>query len=122
MALLWLVNAALTAVCLAFSSLARTPSQASLISIYFVGFQLPLSGAVLALPDWAVHLTRPFIAGYWSWAGTIQTLRDTRFYDLIVQTTKTDLAATPTCFFVLLAHVALGMIVAYFGCRRSAWE
>ena len=72
--LLWLANAALTAVCLAFSSLARTPSQASLISIYFVGFQLPLSGAVLALPDWAIHLTRPFIAGYWSWAGTIQTL------------------------------------------------
>ena len=122
MALLWLSNAALTAVCLAFSSLARTPSQASLISIYFVGFQLPLSGAVLALPDWAVHLTRPFIAAYWSWAGTIQTLRDTRFYDLIVQTTKTDLAAVPTCFFVLLAHVALGVIVAYFGCRRSAWE
>ncbi len=121
-ALLWLANAALTAVCLAFSSLARTPSQASLISIYFVGFQLPLSGAVLALPDWAMHLTRPFIAGYWSWAGTIQTLRDTRFYDLIVQTTKTDLAAVQTCFFVLLAHVALGVIVAYFGCRRSAWE
>ena len=122
MALLWLADAALTAVCLAFSSLARTPSQASLISIYFVGFQLPLSGAVLALPDWAMHLTRPFIAAYWSWAGTIQTLRDTRFYDLIVQTTKTDLAAVPTCFFVLAAHVALGVIVAYFGCRRSAWE
>ncbi len=121
-ALLWLANAALTAVCLAFSSLARTPSQASLISIYFVGFQLPLSGAVLALPDWAMHLTRPFIAGYWSWAGTIQTLRDTRFYDLIIQTTKTDLAAVQTCFFVLMAHVALGVIVAYFGCRRSAWE
>ena len=121
-ALLWLANAALTAVCLAFSSLARTPSQASLISIYFVGFQLPLSGAVLALPDWAMHLTRPFIAGYWSWAGTIQTLRDTRFYDLIVLTTKTDLAAIQTCFFVLMAHVALGVIVAYFGCRRSAWE
>ncbi len=120
--LLWLANAALTAVCLAFSSLARTPSQASLISIYFVGFQLPLSGAVLALPDWAVHLTRPFIAAYWSWAGTIQTLRDTRFYDLIVQTTKTDLAAVPTCFYVLAAHVALGGIVAYFGCRRSAWD
>ena len=121
-ALLWLADAALTAVCLAFSSLARTPSQASLISIYFVGFQLPLSGAVLALPDWAMHLTRPFIAAYWSWAGTIQTLRDTRFYDLIVLTTKTDLAAIPTCFFVLAAHAALGVIVAYFGCRRSAWE
>ena len=121
-ALLWLADAAFTAVCLAFSSLARTPWNAFVVSVYFVGFQLPLSGAVLALPDWAVHVTRPFIAAYWSWAGTIQTLRDTRFYDLIVLTTKTDLAAVPTCFFVLAAHVALGVIVAYFGCRRSAWE
>ena len=122
LALLWLADAALTAVCLAFSSLARTPSQASLISIYFVGFQLPLSGAVLALPDGVAHVTRPFIASYWAWSGTIQTLRDTRFYDLILTTTKTDLSALPTCFWVLAAHVALGVGAAYLGSRRSQWE
>ena len=109
MAILWLADAALTAVCLAFSSLARTPQQASLVSIYFVGFQLPLSGAVLALPDWIAHLTRPFIAAYWAWSGTIQTLKETRFYDLILTTTKTDLAALPTCVWVLAAHVLLGL-------------
>ena len=92
-ALMWLADAALTAVCLAFSSFARTPAQASLISIYFVGFQLPLSGAVLALPDALAKITRPFIAAYWSWAGSILTLRDTRFYDLILHITKTELAA-----------------------------
>ena len=121
-ALLWLADAALTAVCLAFSSLARTSQQASLISIYFVGFQLPLSGAVLALPDWIAHLTRPFIAAYWAWSGTIQTMKETRFYDLILTTTKTDLAAMPTCFWVLLAHVILGVGLAYLGSRRSQWE
>ena len=121
-ALLWLADAALTAVCLAFSSLARTSQQASLISIYFVGFQLPLSGAVLALPDWIAHVTRPFIAAYWAWSGTIQTMKETRFYDLILATTKTDLAALPTCFWVLLAHVILGVGVAYLGSRRSQWE
>ena len=87
-ALLWLADAALTSVCLGFSSLARTASQASLVSVYFVGFQLPLSGAVLALPDAIAQVTRPFIAAYWSWSGTIQTLRDTRFYDLILTITK----------------------------------
>ena len=122
MAILWLADAALTAVCLAFSSLARTPQQASLVSIYFVGFQLPLSGAVLALPDGIAHLTRPFIAAYWAWSGTIQTLKETRFYDLILTTTKTDLAALPTCFWVLGAHVLLGIGVAYLGSRRSQWE
>lgn len=121
-ALMWLADAALTAVCLAFSSFASSPSQASLISIYFVGFQLPLSGAVLALPDSLAKLTRPFIAAYWSWAGSILTLRDTRFYDLILHITKTELAALPTCYWVLFAHVALGMFLAYLGCRRSVWD
>jgi energy-coupling factor transporter ATP-binding protein EcfA2 len=121
-ALLWLADAALTAVCLAFSSLARTPAQASLISIYFVGFQLPLSGAVLALPEAAAKVTRPFIAAFWSWAGAIQTMRDTRFYDLILTITKTDLAALPVCYWVLLAQTALGMFVAYLGCQRNGWD
>ena len=120
--LMWLADAALTAVCLAFSSFASTPSQASLVSVYFVGFQLPLSGAVLALPDALAKLTRPFIAAYWSWAGSILTLRDTRFYDLILHITKTELAALPVCYWVLFAHVALGMFLAYLGCRRSVWD
>ena len=121
-ALLWLADASLTAFCLAFSSLARTPSDASLISIYFVGFQLPLSGAVLTLPDAAAKITRPFIAAFWSWAGAIQTMRETRFYDLILTITKTDLAATPVCYWVLIAQTVLGMFVAYLGCQRNAWD
>lgn len=120
--LLWLADAALTAVCLAFSSLARTASQASLISIYFVGFQLPLSGAVLALPEAVARVTRPFIAAYWSWSGMIQTMRETRFYDLLTTTTKTDLSAVPACLWVLVAQVAIGVGVAYLGCKRSSWE
>ena len=121
-ALLWLADAALTAVCLGFSGVSRTASQASLISVYFVGFQLPLSGAVLALPDAVARLTRPFIAAYWSWAGTIQTLQDTRFYDLIIKITKTELASVPACYGLLCAQIALGLGLAYLGCRRSVWD
>ena len=121
-ALLWLADAALTAVCLGFSSVARNASQASLISVYFVGFQLPLSGAVLALPDAVARFTRPFIAAYWSWAGAIQTMRETRFYDLILTITKTELASLPACHGLLLAQIALGGCIAYVGCRRSAWD
>jgi len=58
---LLLVNGAMTAVCLGISGLMRTAEQASLLSIYLVGFQLPLSGAVLALPEHIEALTRPFI-------------------------------------------------------------
>ena len=52
----------------------------------------------------------------------IQTMRETRFYDLILTTTKTDLATVPACLWVLAAQVALGVGVAYLGCKRSSWE
>ena len=74
------------------------------------------------LPDAVARLTRPFIAAYWSWAGTIQTLQDTRFYDLIIKITKTELASVPACYGLLLAQIALGLGIAYLGCRRSVWD
>ncbi|MDB4282865.1 ABC transporter permease, partial [Akkermansiaceae bacterium] len=65
-----LVNASMTSICLGISSLMRTAEQASLLSVYLVGFQLPLSGAILALPENIEVLTRPFISAYWSWSGS----------------------------------------------------
>jgi ABC-type multidrug transport system ATPase subunit len=122
MTLLILVNAALTAVCLAISSLMKTAEQASLVSIYLVGFQLPLSGAVLALPQALSWITRPFIASYWGWSGFIQTMRDTRFYEAVLAVTQTTLAGAGLCVWVLMCHVLLGLLVAYMGCKNSRWE
>jgi ABC-type multidrug transport system ATPase subunit len=120
--LLFLANGALTATCLAISSLMKSPEQASLVSIYLVGFQLPLSGAVLALPEVFRWLTRPFIAAYWSWAGVLQTMKDTRFYDVVLLVTPTELAPLALCFWALGCHVIIGLIVAYLGCVQSRWE
>jgi ABC-type multidrug transport system ATPase subunit len=121
-ALLFLVNAAVTAVCLGVSAWSRTSEQASLISIYLVGFQLPLSGAVLALPDWIGPAVRPLIASYWSWSGMIQTMRDTRFYDVVASMTDTPLASVPLALWVLVAHVIGGLLATYLGCKRGQWE
>ncbi len=121
-ALLILVNAALTAVCLAISSLMKTAEQASLVSIYLVGFQLPLSGAVLALPQALNWITRPFIASYWGWSGFTQTMHDTRFYEAVQLVTQTTLASAGLCLWVLICHVLLGLVIAYLGCRNSRWE
>lgn len=120
--LLTLVNAAMTAVCLGISSMMKSAEQASLTSIYLVGFQLPLSGAVLALPDVLSVITRPFIASYWGWSGFIQTLRDTRFYEAIQLVSQTKLAAAPLSIWVLVAHVIVGLFIAYTGCKSSRWE
>ncbi len=120
--ILGLTNAAMTAVCLAISSLARSAENASLICVYFVGFQLPLSGAVLALPRLIGFVTRPFIASYWGWSGYLQTMRETRFYDVVQSMSQTELAAFELCGFVLFVHVVGGLFVAYLGTQNSRWQ
>ncbi len=118
----FLVNAALTSICLGISALARSADQASLISVYLVGFQLPLSGAVLALPSGIDAALRPFIAAYWAWSGALQSLHDTRFYDVLELVIPTTLSSSALCIWVLLLHVAFGIFLAWVGCLRANWS
>ncbi len=118
---LLLVNAAMTAICLAISSLMRTAEQASLLSIYLVGFQLPLSGAVLALPENIEVFTRPFISAYWAWSGSVEALQ-TQVHDAVKSVIDTGLSAQSACLYTLLAHIAVAMIAAWAGVRRPQWE
>lgn len=115
---LLLVNMALTAICLAVSSLLRSAEQASLVSIYLVGFQLPLSGAVLALPDPAGTFIRPLISAYWAWSGMLQTLKLERHYDIVQTVVPSPLALPVICIWILGAHIAAGLAVAWIGCER----
>lgn len=117
-----LANAALTAVCLGISAATPSADQASLASIYLVGFQLPLSGAVLALPAGLDAALRPFIAAYWSWSGALQSLRDTRYYDVLEMVVPTTLSASALCLWILLLHVAVGILAAWLGCLRASWD
>jgi ABC-type multidrug transport system ATPase subunit len=119
---LFLVNAAMTFICLAISSYMNTAEQASLASIYLVGFQLPLSGAVLALPVWLGTLVRPVIAAYWSWSGILQSLRGERYYDIVNMVIQTSLSTAPLCLWVLVIHVTVGVLLAYQGCLRTRME
>jgi ABC-type multidrug transport system ATPase subunit len=120
--LLTLVNGAVASVCLAISSMMRSAEQASLTSIYLVGFQPPLSGAVLALPGALNAFTRPFVASYWGWSGFIQTLRDTRFYEAIQLVSQTKLAPGALCIWTLTIHIVVGLLATYIGCKSSRWE
>lgn len=119
---LFLVNAAMTSICLAISSFMDSAEQASLASIYLVGFQLPLSGAVLALPQWLGKITQPFIAAYWSWSGILQSLRGERYYDIVVMVIQTGLSAAPACLWVLGIHIIAGILLTYQGCVRMKME
>jgi hypothetical protein len=116
------VNAAITAVCLGISAWMRSAEQSSLLSIYLVGFQLPLSGAVLALPKAIAGITQIFIASYWGWSGFIRSMENTRYYDALKQVTQTEPASGLLCVWVLLAHIVIGLLLAYTGCKTSRWE
>lgn len=119
--LLILVNAAMTAICLGISGLAKTADQASLLSIYLVGFQLPLSGAVLALPVWAAWATRPFISAYWTWAGVMDSL-DPKHLRYVKEVTETWLSPVSICYVVLIVHIGIGLFLAYVGAKKAQWR
>ncbi len=118
---LLLVNGAMTAVCLGISALMRTAEQASLLSIYLVGFQLPLSGAVLALPGSIEAFTRPFISAYWAWSGSVSAL-EPKVLDAVKSVIDTSLSGRQACIYTLGFHIAAGLIAAWIGTRRHQWD
>ena len=117
-----LANAAMTSVCLGISANCRTPEQASLLSIYLVGFQLPLSGAVLALPDAIEKFTQPFISAYWAWSGSIEGGLDSEVLKAVNSIVQTSFSSSDVCLLVLGLHVIAGMVLTYLGVRRTFWD
>lgn len=118
---LLLINASMTSVCLAISALMRTAEQASLLSIYLVGFQLPLSGAVLALPEHIETFTRPFISAYWAWSGSVEALQ-ARVHGAVKSVIDTSLSNQDSCLFTLGIHITVALALAWIGARRPQWE
>lgn len=118
---LLLANAAMTSVCLGISANTRTADQASLLSIYLVGFQLPLSGAVLALNKVLAIITQPFISAYWAWSGSLSGVKK-EYADVVDSIVQTEFAARDMCYIVLGIHIIVGIVLAYIGVRRTRWE
>jgi hypothetical protein len=115
---LLLVNGAVTSICLGLSSLMASAEQASIASIYLVGFQLPLSGAVLALPEALSPVVRPVVSAYWSWSGYLQAMQEERHYDVVQSVAQSPLASVSISALVLSLHVVAGLAAAWIGCER----
>jgi hypothetical protein len=110
-AVLFLATLAMSCTCLAISAFSSSPERASLLSIYLVGLQLPLSGAILALPETVRWLTRPVISAYWGWSGYLRTLEATRHYDVVQEVTNVTLAPYSVCIAVLALHSLVALAV-----------
>ena len=121
LAVLSAVGASMSVVCLGLSAVLQSPDKASLLSIYLVGFQLPLSGVVLALPPALVWTVRPFIATYWGWAGYLTAMTESRFYDAVVMLDKGWLSPPAGAVAVLGAHLAVGAALLFWGCQKKRW-
>ena len=119
---LLLANAAMTSVCLGISANCKNPDQASLLSIYLVGFQLPLSGAVLALPDAVENLTQPFISAYWAWSGSIEGGLQPDVLKAVKSIVQTSFTEASICRIVLALHIVVGLVLTWVGVRRTRWE
>ena len=118
-AILFITTLAMSVTCLAISSASKSPERASLLAIYLVGLQLPLSGAVLALPDLVSTVCRPFIAAYWGWSGYLKTLSSYRDYDVVKQSTGTYIAEFNTCLLILGLHAVVCGVIAWLFVARS---
>lgn len=117
-----LINASMSFICLGISAMMKTAEKASMLSIYLVGFQLPLSGAMLALPDLVGQIVRPFISAYWAWSGSLQHLQS-GYYDAVKDVTKTPIDLGPDIStFVLVAQIVIGLIITFIGIKRHQWE
>lgn len=106
-------------VSLALSAISNSSEKASLLSTYIVGFQLPLSGVVLALPETLVWICRPFIAAYWGWSGYLDALADTRFYFAVTITLETHVASAAIGLAVLTVHSLIALSVVYYGLTQN---
>jgi ABC-type multidrug transport system ATPase subunit len=112
----------MTAVCLGFSAIFGSADKASLLSVYLVGFQLPLSGVVLALPDTLVWLCRPFINAYWGWAGYFGSMIDSRFYDAYRLEASEMIPGPWIAGTVLTLHFCVGAALVFWGCQKKRWN
>ncbi len=115
---------AMTLICLAFSAVFSSADKANLVSIYLVGFQLPLSGIVLALPEAVKWICRPLITSYWGWAGYMASMKDTRIYDAYIQT-QTNIDDIPSVNFAVIAlslQCVFAIYVVFWGCHSKKWQ
>jgi len=115
----------MSVVCLGFSALLVSPEKSSLLSIYLVGFQLPLSGVVLALPSALTWVCRPFINAYWGWSGTIKSMAGTPIwyaYSSSLPDQSAYVADSSTALLVLLAQGMVGVVMVLIGCQQKRWN
>ncbi len=115
----------MSVVCLGFSAMLTSPEKSSLLSIYLVGFQLPLSGVVLALPAALTWVCRPFINSYWGWSGYMESMKALPLftaYTASMPDPHAYVATNALGLTVLLVQGLFGVCLVVYGCQQKRWS
>jgi len=102
-----------------------SPEKSSLLSIYLVGFQLPLSGVVLALPAALTWVCRPFINSYWGWSGYMKSMQAFPLWDAYTSSLPDQtayVADNTLSLVVLLVQGLCGLCFVVLGCQQKRWN
>ena len=116
-AVLTLLNAALTSLCLAVSSLTRAAWRALPACLCLAALQLPLSSTVLSPPETLSWLIRPLGTLYWAASAYLQSMQGTRFYEALQIVTPLPLSPMILCIAILTSHLILGLVWTISGCK-----
>ncbi|AHF94973.1 ABC transporter (plasmid) [Opitutaceae bacterium TAV5] len=107
----------MTLVSLAISAMSHSAEKASFVSVFLVGLQLPLSGVVLALPSYLLWVCRPFINAFWAWAGYLNAMNHTRFYDAFRLNNDRWLPGSGFALSMLGVQAIAAVAILFYGCR-----
>ncbi len=117
-ATLCLVSVALSWLALGFSAWMKSGEKASLLAVYVVGFQLPLSGIVLTLPEPFTEIVRSVITTYWGWSAYLSSFRDTGLYDAAVFVGGEAVPRVGPALLVLSIHALSALVLVISGVTR----
>lgn len=111
---------AFTSLSLGTSSLSRTADLAAARSWALAFLQVPLSGALLALPAGISTVIQPFVTAYYGWSGSVETMKATALYPSFEVINGSWLATPVLALGVLLLHTGIGLAMLYIGLKRRS--
>ena len=117
--LMMLGSAAFTTLTLGLSALSSSPDRASSRAWMFAFAQVPLSGALLALPGGLASTLQIFVTAFYAWSGSLSTLKGTLLFEPFTISNGTWLATPGMAIFMLLLHALAGLSLTIYGVRRS---
>jgi len=117
--LMMLGSAAFTTLTLGLSALSSSPDRASSRAWMFAFAQVPLSGALLALPGGLASTLQTFVTAFYAWSGSLHTLKGTPVFEPFTVSNGTWLATPGVAIFMLLLHASAGLALTIYGVRRS---